>query len=215
MKKTKDSKNGRAGRVIECKTRWRSLRDLYHRKKKDRKKGKRARCQWEYMESLSFLDDFTTERKLDANPDDSSEEKDEDNSASKSTEQFPQGNYMNLIAVPFNLNESQITNLKRSATEDAISETGGKKVKSEPVEAEDEVREENETVQLLREIRDATRAKRHPIRTFFDSMANTVMSFPPALAAEAKLKVCQIVTELECRMLDEAELADVESNMAF
>lgn len=33
-------------------------------------------------------------------------------------------------------------------------------------------------------------------------MAKTVVSFPPAQAAEVKLKVCQIVTEMECKVLD-------------
>ncbi|XP_030762546.1 uncharacterized protein LOC115887295 [Sitophilus oryzae] len=49
--------------VQECKTRWRSLRDLYHRKKKDQKMGKKIRSPWEYMEHMAFLEDFTTEKK--------------------------------------------------------------------------------------------------------------------------------------------------------
>ena len=57
---------------------------------------------------------------------------------------------------------------------------------------------------LLREIRDLTKSREHPITTFFESMAKTVMQFPPARAAETKLKVCQIVTEMECRILEES-----------
>ncbi|KAJ8968726.1 hypothetical protein NQ314_002149 [Rhamnusium bicolor] len=196
--------------VNECKTRWRSLRDLYHRKRKDEKKGKKTRCQWEYMEMLSFLDNFTTERKLETNQEESSEEK-EENHTNKSIEHFAP-NYMNLIALPFNINDSQMSNFKRPGSEDGAT-IGNKRLKSDF--NEEEIKEEAESIQLLREIRDATQAKQHPIKMFFDSMANTVMSFPPALAAEAKLKVCQIVTELECRMLDESGLVDVDADINY
>ncbi|KAJ8981031.1 hypothetical protein NQ317_007853 [Molorchus minor] len=185
--------------VIECKTRWRSIRDLYHRKRKDEKKGKHSRSQWEYMETLSFLEDFTTEKKSDANADIPS---DEEESSSRSNEHFPQ-NYMNLIALPFSIG-SEINNYKRPSDEEPL--VGAKKIKCEPTEADPKT--EHETVRLLRDIRDATQVIRHPIQMFFDSMANTVMGFPPALAAEAKLKVCQIVTELECRILDEAGMGE-------
>lgn len=56
---------------------------------------------------------------------------------------------------------------------------------------------------LLREIRDLAKSRDNPIITFFDSMAKTVTKFPPAQAAEVKLKVCQIVTEMECKILEE------------
>lgn len=41
---------------------------------------------------------------------------------------------------------------------------------------------------------------RNPIETFFESMAQTVMMFPVALQTEAKIKVCEIVTQLENRL---------------
>ncbi|KAK4881933.1 hypothetical protein RN001_005252 [Aquatica leii] len=39
--------------------------------------------------------------------------------------------------------------------------------------------------------------KPHSLKLFFSSMAVTVMAFPPALAVRAKMKVLQIITELE------------------
>ncbi|KAK5648132.1 hypothetical protein RI129_003024 [Pyrocoelia pectoralis] len=39
--------------------------------------------------------------------------------------------------------------------------------------------------------------KPHPLKLFFASMAETVMGFPPALAVRAKMKVLQVITELE------------------
>lgn len=74
---------------------------------------------------------------------------------------------------------------------------------------------ESDVIHLLRDIRDATQTKHNPIKLFFDSMASTVMGFPPALAAEAKLKVCQIVAELECRMLSDTGCIDAEPDVNF
>ncbi|XP_046397263.1 uncharacterized protein LOC124164124 isoform X2 [Ischnura elegans] len=43
----------------------------------------------------------------------------------------------------------------------------------------------------------------HPVEIFFRSMASTVMTFSPRLMAEAKVRVCQIISELELRNLAE------------
>lgn len=37
----------------------------------------------------------------------------------------------------------------------------------------------------------------HPVRLFFNSMAETVMNLPPRLQVDAKMKVFQIITDLE------------------
>ncbi|XP_060526170.1 uncharacterized protein LOC132701896 [Cylas formicarius] len=172
--------------VQDCKTRWRSLRDLYHRKKKDEKKGKRPRISWEYMEAMSFLESFLSEKERKAlreeDPDDIDEDKPLAALASKSTQE---------VDPP------------RPQKEDNNHSNPSKKIKVEKPDAYHQFHETSLTLQLLREIRDATRHKQDPVMTFFESMAKTVMTFPAALAAEAKLKVCQIVTEIECRLLDE------------
>ena len=46
----------------------------------------------------------------------------------------------------------------------------------------------------------------NPIMTFFQSMAQTVMTFPPYLAVEAIAKICQIVTDLEYRSISQYQL---------
>ncbi|XP_023310685.1 uncharacterized protein LOC108908641 [Anoplophora glabripennis] len=116
---------------------------------------------------------------------------------------------MNIIALPFGMNEQH--SFKIPAPEETKIETKRLKLDN----PEDNIKAESDVVHLLRDIRDATRAKQHPIKMFFDSMASTVMGFPPALAAEAKLKVCQIVAELECKMLNETGCIDGQSDVNF
>lgn len=43
----------------------------------------------------------------------------------------------------------------------------------------------------------------HPVNMFFSSMAEVVKTLPPHLIAEARMKVCQVVSELECRALQQ------------
>ncbi|KAJ8921404.1 hypothetical protein NQ315_003020 [Exocentrus adspersus] len=194
-------------RINDCKTRWRSLRDLYHRKRKDVKKGKRSRSHWEYMDMLGFLDNFSIDKKFDTKKEeDTTDPKEEDSNETKTGDQFPSNNYMNIIALPFGMSDQH--SFKLPNPEDTKIES--KKIKTEPTEEATKI--DGDIVHLLRDIRDATQVKQHPIKLFFDSMASTVMGFPPSLAAEAKLKVCQIVSELECRMLDEAGCVDGEAN---
>lgn len=42
----------------------------------------------------------------------------------------------------------------------------------------------------------------HPVDLFFSAMAEVVKNLPPQLVAEARTKVCQVVSELECKALD-------------
>lgn len=43
--------------------------------------------------------------------------------------------------------------------------------------------------------------EKNPTQKFFESMADIVSKFPPHLIAETRLKVCQVVTEMELKML--------------
>lgn len=56
-----------------------------------------------------------------------------------------------------------------------------------------------ERTNLLKEVLQKPAVPEHPIKLFFNSMAETVMSLPPRLQVEAKMKVCQIITDLEYR----------------
>lgn len=44
--------------------------------------------------------------------------------------------------------------------------------------------------------------KSHPVQTFFQSMADTVMTFSPALIVRAKKRVLDVISELELENLD-------------
>lgn len=176
--------------VQDCKTRWRSLRDLYHRKKKDQKMGKKVRSPWEYMEAMSFLEEFTTEKK--SFQGDISDEHDEDTKIEIKQE------FDSEIA-----SSSTRTTSSHHNGADPEEPMPPKKPKLD-VECHHSSYDNTAILHLLREIRDLTKAKESPISSFFDSMAKTVMQFPPAQAAEVKLKVCQIVTEMECRILEES-----------
>jgi len=44
--------------------------------------------------------------------------------------------------------------------------------------------------------------KKHPVEIFFEGLAKTVMSLPPALASEAQLKVNSLLIDLKYRSLD-------------
>ncbi|XP_022182979.1 uncharacterized protein LOC111042616 [Myzus persicae] len=47
-----------------------------------------------------------------------------------------------------------------------------------------------------------TKNKKHPVEIFFEGLAKTVMSLPPALASEAQLKINSILIDLKYRSLD-------------
>ncbi|ENN81998.1 uncharacterized protein LOC109546199 [Dendroctonus ponderosae] len=167
--------------VLDCKTRWRSLRDLYHRKKKEQKMGKKLRAPWEYMESMKFLEKFTTEKKV--AQEDTSDAQDEDTKIDIKLEFDP--------STP-----TTSTNQNGASSDECIP------AKKPRIEEIYQSYDNSAILHILQEIRDLSKKKDDPITTFFDSMAKTVVSFPPAQAAEVKLKVCQIVTEMECKILD-------------
>lgn len=54
---------------------------------------------------------------------------------------------------------------------------------------------------VLKETEEAKCANNHPIQIFFKSMASTVMTFPPELAIETRMRVCKIISKMELRSL--------------
>lgn len=58
---------------------------------------------------------------------------------------------------------------------------------------------------LAERFRFETPKERSPTHKFFDSMADIVAEFPPHLVAEARLKVCQIVNEIEMKKHSELQ----------
>ncbi|XP_014261478.1 uncharacterized protein LOC106673763 [Cimex lectularius] len=176
--------------VEECKVRWRSIRDLYNRKKKEvlKNPGSARAIKWEYMDQLSFLDraghikqsisKFEGEsQEGDSYQEDAKEEAERDFEEDICLEECP----------------------------DMLSGEGDE-FRHNPIEPEIKI-----VKPKRRRINGQLRSSpsydyyeppyidRDPISLFFASMAQTVMTFPPTLAAEAKERVCRIITSLEYR----------------
>ncbi|XP_028131144.2 uncharacterized protein LOC114326888 [Diabrotica virgifera virgifera] len=190
----------------DCKTRWRTLRDLYNRKRKLIKKptGTAASMKasnWDYLDNMSFLRKFPKKKGSLTNvpgigsldPDEIRENDEETIADTEETEVEK-------------VQES--SNPKRSLEEtEILKQNVNNKRNTDRVIAamENRYKERNE---LFRELLSAPSAslaapETNPIITFFQSMAQTVMTFPPHLAVEAKAKVCQIVTDLEYRSISQ------------
>lgn len=57
--------------------------------------------------------------------------------------------------------------------------------------------EQEEQLSMMKEAEEAKFNKNNPIQLFFQSMASTVMTFPPELAIETRKRVNDIVSEME------------------
>ncbi|XP_066251015.1 uncharacterized protein [Euwallacea similis] len=175
--------------VLDCKTRWRSLRDLYHRKKKEQKSGKRLRSPWEYMEAMRFLETFTNEKR----------------SAQDNIHQEAETDQDSKIEIKheFDADLPSTSSYQESYIEEPIQ--------SKRLRMDDHYLYENSAIlEILREISSLAKMREDPTMGFFECMAKTVIKFPPAKIAEVRLKVCQIVTEMECKILEDAENLHLE-----
>lgn len=66
----------------------------------------------------------------------------------------------------------------------------------------------------LKETKEAEYADNHPIQIFFKSMASTVMTFPPELAVETRMRVCKIVSEMElCSLAAKTNTPSIDTIM--
>ena len=63
-----------------------------------------------------------------------------------------------------------------------------------------------ERLQILKRM--AEEAESHnPVFTFFKSIAQTVTQFPPSIIAETRMKICQLVAQIEAKALHEQNQA--------
>ena len=64
-------------------------------------------------------------------------------------------------------------------------------------------------MQILKRMAEKTEeAESHnPVCTFFKSMAQTVTQFPPSIIAETRVKICQLVAQMEAKALHEQNQA--------
>jgi len=68
----------------------------------------------------------------------------------------------------------------------------------------------DERLQILKRMAEkkTEEAESHnPVFTFFKSMAQTVAQFPPSITAETRVKICQLVAQMEVKALHEQNQA--------
>nr|XP_015837750.1 PREDICTED: uncharacterized protein LOC107398389 [Tribolium castaneum] len=195
--------------VEECKKRWKNLKDVYWKKKKEGKHrtGEAAKrtTKWEHMDALAFLDKVTTYRQTVTNVTTTNEE---DNKSSQAADEVVDEDVVENRDETLEGEASQDTETVDEMAESQYRECGGNTVESpcrpprkrkttnEKLLDTIKKRAEGRSV-LFKKLESAIEDKPHPIKLFFASMAETVMLFPPALAARTKMRVMEVIHELE------------------
>ncbi|KAI4455630.1 madf domain transcription factor [Holotrichia oblita] len=186
-----DDVAGVVGRcVLECKTRWKSLKDVYFKKKKENKQGTGSQAihvsKWEHMDALSFLENVQTSRKHITNCSIEiieTEDLGESPTCSPSQPDIVE-EVVQDTPTEDSVRRNTATNKKRKISNENIVEILNKRAE--------------ERTKLLKTIGEASvKPRNHPIKTFFESMAETVMTFPTFLAVQAKQEVLRVISELE------------------
>ncbi|XP_050679112.1 transcription factor Adf-1-like isoform X6 [Leptidea sinapis] len=169
--------------VSDCKKRWKSLRDQYNKKKK----ADPLCSNWEYMNLLSFISDPVEKRDTPCTNDgqqseeqSTDEEQSDDQFDELTVEKIPQND-------PPNSAESS-TQKRRATTRNPL----------EPIAKILAKRDAQRSI-LFEKMLSKVNEIKTPTQKFFESMADVVDKFPPNLQAEVRLKVCQVVTEIELK----------------
>ncbi|XP_068084375.1 uncharacterized protein [Anabrus simplex] len=195
----------------ECKTRWRSIRDTYRKIKiKGKyKTGSAAPSKSKYNTAkFAFLDVALQERKtVSSLPEKTANEHESHDSdaeeSEKRKEELGTGTEDNEEKEELNFHEERT----RSGEADSHGNPSYKKRKAIFLKdrALDEIKKGRESrmaiMKQILAIKSEGHKEDHPVIDFFKSMAKTVMEFSPELIAETRMKVCQIVTEMEMRHL--------------
>lgn len=190
------------------KIRWRSLRDLYKKKKKEKKlekSGTRKSFEtWPYSHLMTFLEANNFDRSMSCdnlsnNQDNSDHELhnpgEGDTTLTIKTEELLSED-MTAETCPSTSNidlepETQVPKPPKNNVDIEIGKYSVWKLLAEVT---------RERKQWLSDTND-------PISLFFRGMAETVKTFPPDLVAKAKLRVCEVITNLELEV-------DARSHMA-
>ncbi|KAI4456738.1 alcohol dehydrogenase transcription factor myb/sant-like [Holotrichia oblita] len=175
---------------VNCKTRWKSLKDVYFKKKKENKQGTGSQAihvsKWEHMDALSFLENVQTSRKHITNCSIEiieTEDLGESPTCSPSQPDIVE-EVVQDTPTEDSVRRNTATNKKRKISNENIVEILNKRAE--------------ERTKLLKTIGEASvKPRNHPIKTFFESMAETVMTFPTFLAVQAKQEVLRVISELE------------------
>nr|XP_022909678.1 transcription factor Adf-1-like [Onthophagus taurus] len=183
--------------VEECKTRWKSLKDVYFKKERQGKQGtgseaRRINNNWEHMESLAFLEVAGKRRSTITNVSET-EDINSDHIDSINVRSIRNASETTMTV---NVSESQVdesVNVNDSTNEtkleDDISPVKKRRTMNEKVLAA--------RTEVLNSIKEAVQSCGNPVKTFFDSIAQTVITFPPTLIVDAKRKVLDVISDLE------------------
>ncbi|CAG9760110.1 unnamed protein product [Ceutorhynchus assimilis] len=183
----------------DCRKRWRNIRDAYKKSKKKTTTGSAAKkSKYNNNDHLKFLDASLTER------DSSHCTLDNDDDQKENVEQI------------FNIDESASSPFLGSGDENVCqdktnsSTASNEKIRRRTLSQENESNENAQfdfatTIQSPKEglIGNENKASavetkpKHPIFTFFESLAKTVSQFPPDIIARTRSKAAQIVTDME------------------
>ena len=101
-------------------------------------------------------------------------------------------------------------NLQNESSHSEGSEKKRRKVVSQKEKLlADIFRGREERLQILKRMAEKTEEaeSRNPVFTFFKSMAQTVTQLPPSIIAETRVKICQLVAQMEAKALHEQNQA--------
>lgn len=177
--------------VPDLKKRWKHFRDHYQKKLRAENAGLKSLHTWEYKSHLSFLTEFSNQK------DKTREDSDHDEPQNQEEVFMPDSD----IPVQSVLNDQDVLDIDEANTEieqvDTIPKKKRKKMDTLATVLENRLAERFRF--------DTSKSAKSPIHKFFESMADIVAEFPPHLAAETRLKVCQIVNEIEMKKHSEQQ----------
>ncbi|VVC34851.1 Hypothetical protein CINCED_3A010323 [Cinara cedri] len=185
------------------KTHWRAIRESYKNNLNTRKSStsSAAKNKSKYNKSLSSIIDIRHDKRKKSN--------------FSVGEKFSSSDMVSLIYSDIQIksfNQTDSTECDEMYPEQILQNTGsalnvppetkyqpklGFKKLSGMQEGKDELREEQEELAIMEEMKEAKYSKNNPIQLFFQRMASTVMTFPPELAIETRKRVNDIVSEME------------------
>lgn len=196
--------------VAECKTRWKSLKDVYLKKKKEAKQGTGSAARnikkWDHSDALSFLDNVERCRKTVTNVVEDSGTPDIERSENVQEEieelnlnendELQKEVEIDTASNASSIQTEQMTEITNPDTRKYI-----KKRKTSTEKILDTIsKRSEERMEIFKKMESLIKSpteSTHPVKKFFESMAETVMTFPPHLIVCAKKRVLEVISELE------------------
>ncbi|KAL4107706.1 hypothetical protein QTP88_018005 [Uroleucon formosanum] len=195
--------------VDDSKKRWKNMKDMYNRNKRNRKLGtgsstKNKRTKWALADTLSFLDVCSYERTEltnfnHTNEMNDSEEEDtlvnvDDNNSNDVNDIH---DFSHISATETITEETELENIFTTEKRKLLKE----KRPTEKIKQDEEFvslfnRNNDERQQILNAL-NKVEEDEDPIDLFFKTIASTVKSFPQHLKIKAKKEVFNIITDLE------------------